>query len=66
MYKTNLSAHAFTSIRRQGGQALIYGLFVLLGGLAALFFLFNTGQLTAEKTKLANTADAVAYMHKGT
>jgi len=29
--------------------------------LAALLFVFNTGQLTAEKTKLVNTADAVAY-----
>ena len=48
-------------IRRQDGQALIYGLFVLVGGLTALFFLFNTSQLTAEKAKLVNTADAVAY-----
>jgi hypothetical protein len=47
--------------RCQQGQALIYGIFVLMGGLAALMFLFNTGQLTAEKTKLVNTADAVAY-----
>jgi hypothetical protein len=46
---------------RQQGQALIFGLFALAGGLVALFFLFNTGQLTAEKTKLVNTADAVAY-----
>lgn len=45
----------------QCGQALIYGIFVLIGGLAALFFLFNTGQLVREKTKLINTADAVAY-----
>jgi hypothetical protein len=29
--------------------------------LAALFFLFNAGQLSSEKTKLVNTADAVAY-----
>lgn len=47
--------------RIQRGQALIYGLFVLVGGLASLFFLFNTGQLTREKTKLVNTSDAVAY-----
>ena len=47
--------------QQQKGQALIYGLFVLTGGLAALFFLFNTGQLSREKTKLVNTADAVAY-----
>ncbi|MYN08023.1 pilus assembly protein TadG-related protein [Pseudoduganella aquatica] len=46
---------------RQRGQALIYGLFVLLSGLVAMFFMFNTGQLTAEKAKLVNTADAVAY-----
>lgn len=45
----------------QKGQALVYGLFVLVSGLAALFFLFNTGQLAREKTKLVNTADAVAY-----
>ncbi len=32
-----------------------------MGGLAALFFLFNTGQLTREKTKLVITSDAVAY-----
>lgn len=49
------------SRRHQSGQALIYGLFVLIGGLAALFFLFNSGQLVREKTKLVNTADAVAY-----
>lgn len=47
--------------RRQHGQALIYGLFVMVGGLAGLFFLFNTGQLSSEKTRLVNTADAVAY-----
>lgn len=45
----------------QSGQALIYGMFVLIGSLTALFFLFNTGQLSSEKTKLVNTADAVAY-----
>lgn len=46
---------------KQGGQALVLGLFVLTGGLAALFFLFNTGQLVREKTKLVNATDAVAY-----
>lgn len=50
-----------SSLSRQRGQALVYGIFVLLAGLASLFFLFNTGQLVAEKTKLVNTADAVAY-----
>lgn len=51
----------FTLLARQRGQALIYGIFLMLGGLTALFFLFNTGQLVGEKTKLVNTADAVAY-----
>lgn len=49
------------SPHQQKGQALIYGLFVLTAGLAGLFFLFNTGQLAYEKSKLVNTADAVAY-----
>ncbi|MDB5727416.1 MAG: hypothetical protein JWQ00_621, partial [Noviherbaspirillum sp.] len=35
----------FRRSRLQRGQALIYGLFVLLSGLAAIFFLFNSGQL---------------------
>jgi hypothetical protein len=48
-------------LARQRGQALIFGLFVMVAGLTGVFFMFNTGQLTAEKTKLVNTADAVAY-----
>lgn len=48
-------------MRRQRGLAMVYGLFVLVGGLLALFFFFNTGQLAREKTQLVNTADAVAY-----
>lgn len=46
---------------QQSGQALVYGLFMLMAGMAALYFLFNVGQLTQEKTKLVNTSDAVAY-----
>ncbi len=47
--------------RSQRGAALVYGLFTLMGSAAALFFLFNTGQLVREKNQLVNTADAVAY-----
>lgn len=47
--------------RQQRGQAMVYGLFVLAGGLAALFFLFNAGQLIQDKDKLIITADATAY-----
>ena len=52
---------AFRGRRRQSGQALIYGLFMLVAGLASVYFLFNVGQLTREKTKIVGTADAVAY-----
>lgn len=51
----------FARPRGQRGQALIYGIFVLVAGLAVLFFMFNTGQFTREKTKLVNSADAVIY-----
>ncbi len=56
-----MSLHVGQYRKKQAGQALIYGIFVLTGGLAALFFLFNTGQLSSEKVKLVNTSDAVAY-----
>lgn len=45
----------------QNGQALIYGIFVVMIALVSIYFLFNTAQLSSEKTKLVNTADAVAY-----
>lgn len=45
----------------QNGQALIYGIFVVTIALVSMYFLFNTAQLSSEKTKLVNTADAVAY-----
>jgi len=34
---------------------------MIVASVAALFFLFNAGQLSQEKTKLVNAADAVAY-----
>lgn len=40
---------------------MIYGIFILFGALIATFFVFNTGQMSAEKTRLVNTTDAVAY-----
>lgn len=47
--------------RHQRGQAMVFGLFVLVAGLASMFFMFNAGQLVHDKGKLVNTADAVAY-----
>ncbi|MET0964258.1 MAG: hypothetical protein ABWY05_15805 [Noviherbaspirillum sp.] len=52
---------ASACLRRQRGQALVFGVFLLMAGLAGLYFLFNTGQVTAEKTRLVTTADAVAH-----
>ena len=59
----NLNRHwpIYTTPWQQRGQAVLYGLFFLIAGLVALFFLFNTGQLVQEKTKLVNASDAVAY-----
>jgi hypothetical protein len=48
-------------VNRQSGQALVFGLFVVFVGSIALFFLFNTGQVSAEKQRVTNTADAAAY-----
>src|SRR5690606_26215555 len=47
--------------RHQRGQAMVFGIFVLVAGLASLFFMFNAGQLVHDKGKLVNAADAVAY-----
>jgi len=40
---------------------MVFGIFVLVAGLASLFFMFNAGQLVHDKGKLVNAADAVAY-----
>jgi hypothetical protein len=61
MLRPSARSKPYTRPARQKGQALVYGIFMLIFGLASLFFMFNTGQMTAEKTKLVNTADAVAY-----
>jgi hypothetical protein len=47
--------------RAQRGQALPLGIFLLLMAGAAIYFLFNSGQVTTEKMRVVNTADAVAY-----
>jgi len=47
--------------RAQRGQALVLGLFVLFLGTISLFFLFSTGQVSADKQRVTNTADAAAY-----
>lgn len=49
------------ALHRQCGQALVLGIFFLLAGLAGTYFLFNTGQVIAEKSRLVTAADAVAY-----
>ncbi|MDZ7813019.1 MAG: Tad domain-containing protein [Ideonella sp.] len=47
--------------RAQRGQVLVFGLFVAAVAAAMLFFVFNSGQLIREKTKLVNTTDAAVY-----
>lgn len=48
-------------IKGQRGQALPLGIAAMLGGVALTLALFNTSQVTTEKERLANTADAAAY-----
>ena len=47
--------------RVQRGQALVLGLFVLFLGTISLFYMFSTGQVSADKQRVTNTADAAAY-----
>jgi hypothetical protein len=49
------------AMRRERGQALVFGIALLLAGLVGLYFLFNAGQIAAEKTRLVNAADAAAH-----
>ena len=48
-------------LRRESGQALPLGLALVLFGVFGALVLFNTGQVTTDKTKLVNAADAAAY-----
>ena len=48
-------------LRRDSGQALPLGLALVLFGVVGGLVLFNTGQVTTDKTKLVNAADAAAY-----
>ncbi len=48
-------------LRRECGSVLVYALAMLLVVALVVTMVFNTGQLTAEKIKLHNTADAVAF-----
>ncbi len=50
-----------SSAHRQSGQVLVLMLFAVMVVFGALTLMFMGGQLTQEKTKLVNTADAVAY-----
>jgi hypothetical protein len=49
------------SRRRVKGQALVMGLVVLFFGTITLFYVFSTGQVSADKQRVTNAADAAAY-----
>lgn len=46
---------------RQRGHALLFALFLMAAAGLGLFFLFSAGQITADKARVTNTADAAAY-----
>ncbi len=48
-------------MQAQRGQALVLGLVVLFFGTITLFYLFSTGQISADKQRVTNAADAAAY-----
>lgn len=48
-------------LKGQKGQALVMGLVVLFLGAITLFYVFNTGQVSADKQRVTNAADAAAY-----
>lgn len=48
-------------VSKQRGQAIPLGIAAMLFSAALILVLFNTGQMTSEKMRLANTADAAAY-----
>jgi len=47
--------------RPANGQALVMALVVLFMGSIMLFYLFSTGQVSADKQRVTNAADAAAY-----
>lgn len=47
--------------KQQSGQALAAGLLLLAAVAIAVFYVFNTGQLSTARMRLQNTADATAY-----
>lgn len=49
------------SQKKQRGQALVLGMFLMLVAAASVVVLYNTAQAATEKTRLVNAADASAY-----
>ena len=46
---------------RQSGQAIVAALVLMLLGIAGLVLMYNSGQITSEKVRVVNAADAAAY-----
>lgn len=55
------TAAAYRSCRRQRGQALVFVTVTILVMVIAMLMTYSIGQLTNQKTRLQNTADAAAY-----
>jgi competence protein ComGC len=61
MSALKLSASAARARHGQRGQALVFVTVTILIMVIAVFMTYNVGQLTNQKTRLQNTADAAAY-----
>jgi competence protein ComGC len=61
MSALKFSASAARARHGQRGQALVFVTVTILIMVIAVFMTYNVGQLTNQKTRLQNTADAAAY-----
>jgi hypothetical protein len=59
--RTTISGVAGPGARQQRGQALVFGLCLLLLVSLLLFFQFSAGQVSASKIRIVNATDAAAY-----
>ncbi|MFA7656371.1 pilus assembly protein TadG-related protein [Acidithiobacillus thiooxidans] len=53
--------NAAAAPRQESGQAAIFALLLIPTAIAAMLLVFNTGQLTANKLRVQNAADAAAF-----
>jgi len=59
--RARLASHKESAVRHEKGQSLVFLLAFMASLLGVMLLVFNTGQVTTEKQRLVNAADAAAY-----